>query len=677
MTGSVGVAYVSTQSYFAVVEYVAAGRYREVPGTPLFDEALSEANVGALLSGIDPIAGQVELGGFLYNTLVHVSPRESGKAYVRIDRDGLPVALPEQDIELNTAETEAYIDRVADSVSFTDAITPDVATSVDSWFVKPAFEILQADSRRSSTANYLSWSTLKTHSRVVVLGPPGAGKTSCLRRLVVEARNEFSETGTPQTIPIYIQLRELSSQTFDFDILGRVLRSQNAPTVAAALKSERASTHILLIIDGLDEVHNSFMKSVLSGIHQICRLSRNVRVVVSCRESVYERELDDFTHVRIKPFDNSRIEEWSYQYLCRRKSSREFRRFVHSIEEQPDLQEVVRNPLLLSVAASLFARATILPRDRGALMRKFLITLIEDWDARRGIDRRESGDLSVRRLLDLLARLCFRLVQEGKSSFTEKDFKEVAHEIAIKDDALSEGLALLWKNGIVTQRSGEWLFENRLTQDYLAARYLVDLTASAEPFLVDYLRSSPRKRMWLLSCTLTSDAGNLLCLALQSDQVPRLERASLVADALSHDVMAERTVIRQCVDLIVGVLEDNLMPLQLRHHPSLVLPGASELGDRLPALSESKRVLWYLCAVYDKSTFDDSLSRGVRNLLRLVYSMREAVSRTMLEERLLTSTVAAVRTIAGLFNMEGEFCESAITVCGSNALLVEVTESSN
>jgi len=204
--------------------------------------------------------------------------------------------------------------------------------------------------------------------RLVILGAPGSGKTTLLQALASGAsRHQWVEYN--DLVPILIFLRSYARQSTTVDLhnwlTGTVLPEHGMRNAQSLLKSLLSEGKILLLLDGLDEASEENQANV---IEQIIKFLDNwdknnrCRVIITCREQNFDLLPDSslFRHLNFREyrFSNMRDSEVEAMIQSRltdfiepQKSPEEFLKAIYA---KPNITELHRNPLLLTLSIGLY-----------------------------------------------------------------------------------------------------------------------------------------------------------------------------------------------------------------------------------------------------------------------------------------------------------------------------------
>lgn len=256
--------------------------------------------------------------------------------------------------------------------------------------------------------------------RLVILGDPGAGKSSLLRYLTVRwAGTTEPAVRDTQPIPLVIDLGAYGRWRCD----GRkdfVRFLEEAPVwhdwpgglLARLLDQPR---RVVLLLDGLDEVFETPKREeVVNDIARFSSQYAGVPVVVTSRVVGYQpQRLRDaeFRHFMLQDLDPAQVEgfvtrwhEVTFDDPAQAAPKRD--RLQKAVRESKSIALLAGNPLLLTMMAIL-NRNQELPRDRADLYAQASRVLLHQWDTERAlVDFPDmSTAIGLREKTDLLRRI--------------------------------------------------------------------------------------------------------------------------------------------------------------------------------------------------------------------------------------------------------------------------------
>jgi hypothetical protein len=241
----------------------------------------------------------------------------------------------------------------------------------------------------------------KSFDRMVILGDPGAGKSTVSTIIGVEATDE------DDALPFIITLRSVDAPKFSLpELLATMLKShyQIANVSPDSLEEVLHERRTLLIFDGLDEILvNAQRVEFTRTIESIAGTYAFARIVVTCRRVGYPiAKLDGtlFSAYQIGHFSDTQIARYARKWFDLQEqwqgwSPKEF--VSEFLRSSRGMLDVVRNPLLLAFVCVLYRGRRAIPRSRYSLYKKCVELLLGEWDQARGIidEAPDSDDLQT------------------------------------------------------------------------------------------------------------------------------------------------------------------------------------------------------------------------------------------------------------------------------------------
>jgi predicted NACHT family NTPase len=299
----------------------------------------------------------------------------------------------------------------------------------------------------------------------VLLGDPGAGKSTLARFLVLTLAGGSAATALPGLdgrLPLLVELRvfaDLRGECPTFlDFLHRMHEREGLGLPRDLLEWYLAEDgRALVVFDGLDELFDPKVReAVAREIGGFAAHFPRVRVVVTSRVIGYRRPVLDnegFAHFTVQDLDTDQIgtfvQRWYGVALRDRPAEAAARRdrLMRAVADSPSIRELAGNPLLLTILA-IIGRRRELPRERRKVYEHAATVLVEQWDPTRHLH-----DASVR--VDYV---------------TPDDRRQMLRRVAARMQAGRSGLA---GNHI----RGEELVEE--LAGYLTGRYQLEPVAAA------------------------------------------------------------------------------------------------------------------------------------------------------------------------------------------------------
>ncbi|MGW4159309.1 HEAT repeat domain-containing protein [Streptomyces sp. NPDC004788] len=273
------------------------------------------------------------------------------------------------------------------------------------------------------------------HDRLVVLGHPGAGKSTLARYLALALTAPEPQPGLEPLhgrLPLIVELREYAQAEWRERSFEDYLEHQYAtetlglPRELLLPRLEGDHGGVLVVFDGLDELFETGVRdTVTRRIAGFAARYPRARLVVTSRSLGYQRAVLDgagFADFMLQDLDRDQIrvftERW-FALACPEDAAQARKltdRVLTAVDGSASVRELAGNPLILTILA-IIGRRRELPRDRRAVYEHAVAVLVEHWDPSRYLkDRRVEEHLPYlgpEDKLELL-RLIARRMQEGQ-----------------------------------------------------------------------------------------------------------------------------------------------------------------------------------------------------------------------------------------------------------------------
>lgn len=359
---------------------------------------------------------------------------------------------------------------------------------------------------------------LAKHDGLVILGDPGAGKTTFLKYLALcLALGESAVPGLVATLgarlPILVPLSAYANALAEADValddfLGDYYRKQGVHLpVAALLATALANGQALLMLDGLDEVqaleHRTLVVERVEQFFAYHRQQGNKFLLTS--RIVGYREVrpvvDGLAECTLVDFDDEEIADfvtkWAHALeravkgentVAQQEAESEKAELLFAVAHSQGVRQLAANPLLLTILALMKRQGVALPERRVQLYDRYIETLLRHWNLARGLDRRTSRDLDVVETTRVLAPLALWMHQNspGVGLVKREDLRRQLEQIyrergepqperaaqRLLQDARDHASLLLERG------AGQYGFIHLTFQEYLAAVAIAQLGQS-------------------------------------------------------------------------------------------------------------------------------------------------------------------------------------------------------
>ncbi|MEG4056836.1 MULTISPECIES: NACHT domain-containing protein [unclassified Microcoleus] len=237
---------------------------------------------------------------------------------------------------------------------------------------------------------------VKSHSKLMVLGKPGSGKTTFLKHIAIQCDRAKFEA---HKIPIFISLKNFAEIT-NFDLLEYISDEFASCGVEARSQTEFALSQGrgLILLDGLDEVPESDSDAVVRQIRQFVQKYYNNQFIITCRiaASKYRFHEAGFTCVEVADFNNKQIAAFACNWFVAFSQNMETGKALASqfceqlkMKKNQQIRELAVTPILLNLTCLVFQSKADFPSNRAKLYEEGLEIMLRKWDESRGIQRDE------------------------------------------------------------------------------------------------------------------------------------------------------------------------------------------------------------------------------------------------------------------------------------------------
>ena len=302
---------------------------------------------------------------------------------------------------------------------------------------------------------------LAAHRELTLLGKPGGGKSTFGAHVLLALAQawqghgaELDHLGETWTLgpllPIRVVLRRFAEQLPSGDqparagdlwrFIGRDLDASGyglSPDTMQYVQRIARHTGALILLDGLDECGSSAARErVLNAVKEIMRTAGpRCRFLLTARPYAWPGGPDPERGVyALADLNDDQIEQFIrgwYQALVTRRwlSPGEGERKMADLldaRQRPDLAPLARNPLLLTLMATLHANRGRLPDDRADLYNESVDLLMLRWNRQIGADKALLDELAIPTLKlsdlrEVLEELAFKVHEESAARQGDAD----------------------------------------------------------------------------------------------------------------------------------------------------------------------------------------------------------------------------------------------------------------
>jgi predicted NACHT family NTPase len=385
---------------------------------------------------------------------------------------------------------------------------------------------------------------VRNHSKLMILGKPGAGKTTFLKFLAMSCINGNLFT---DRVPVFVTLKDFADAENVSNLLSFISRQAEQFGIAETTQVNRGffdslfnrdanaietllrMGKMLVLLDGLDEIREKDDERVLREIKEFAQRYSQSQIVVTCRIAAKQYIFEQFTEVEVADFDEQQIATFARNWF--RKKEIKAEDFLAEIEKNNRVQELATSPLLLTLLCLAFEESGSFPANRAELYKEGLDALLRKWDSKRGI-RRDSvyKDLSVQKKEDMLSQIALTTFEKGDYFVKQRHLEDYIcdyirntanaktndEELHLDSEAVLKSIEA--QHGLFVERArGIYSFSHLTFHEYFAARQIVVSTSpskldAALQNLVTHINDKRWREVILLSVGMAREADDLLLL---------------------------------------------------------------------------------------------------------------------------------------------------------------------
>jgi hypothetical protein len=336
---------------------------------------------------------------------------------------------------------------------------------------------------------------------LMVLGAPGAGKSTFLRRVGLEVLKVGVDAAAQfahHCIPVFLELKNFKAKTVDIkQAILLELGMLGAPVPEAGVTKALEEGKFLVLLDGLDEVPKANLDAVMEAIQNFVTEYDKNRFIASCRIAAYRSSssFQQFKDIELAEFDDEQmhqfISNWFRSELDIKNQTSDKCWSLLNLESHKAAKELGHTPLLLTFLCLVYDWTQGFPSKPAELYRRALDILLEEWAAEKRIQQEVVYEgLSTELEKIMLAEIAYGGFVQDQLFFRRQDLvAQIKAFLADTDDKpkLLDGKkvldAIATDQGVLVERAAAvYSFSHLTIQEYLTAQYI-----SQDPQLVENL----------------------------------------------------------------------------------------------------------------------------------------------------------------------------------------------
>jgi hypothetical protein len=353
-----------------------------------------------------------------------------------------------------------------------EPITPDTDPGgIQDFFAHVLSETINFDSPEKAFEYFIERSPL------VITGSAGSGKSTWSKWLQKQSLS-LNWTG----ISVRVELRGLRGNP---PSLHELIREAAGKHIAEEVTVERIgcwldNKQVLFILDGFDEIRPSERDEIYQWIIDLHLAARGCPFVLTSRlltSDHLERFKNSWVRCEISPFDKPRIVDYIQRWYASTPLLSDGNRDINaeglasSWRNDPTIEPLTENPLLLSTLLMVHHLDGELPTGRSKLYERYVEGMLGLWDSRRDVSS-SSITLSLIQKKQIIREFAIKLFFEQKDQLDEADtlawLESLLAEMNISLEA-SEVLDFLRERSGLIVGPGIYSFSHKTISEYLVA----------------------------------------------------------------------------------------------------------------------------------------------------------------------------------------------------------------
>jgi predicted NACHT family NTPase len=364
---------------------------------------------------------------------------------------------------------------------------------------------------------------VKRHDKLMILGKPGAGKTTFLKWLALQCNVGNIHQNR---VPLFVTLKEFAEtegQPNLLSFIGKQLAECGVENGEVAGAKVLQAGRSIVLLDGLDEVKAQDHDRVLTTIRQTAEKFDASQFVITCRIAAKEYIFEQFTEVEVADFDDEQIADFTHKWF-QSKDPIKAEEFPKELKANPGLKELATNPLLLTLLCFVFEKRAGFPGSRAELYEEGLDVLLKTWDANRNIKREEVyKQLSLQRKEDLLSQVAYNAFECSdyffKQGFVEEQIRDYIRNLpnasndseTLQLDSKAVLNSIAAQHGLLVERArGIYSFSHLTFQEYFTARWFKEKADADFSALISHVTDKQWREVFLLTVGMLKSVDKLV-----------------------------------------------------------------------------------------------------------------------------------------------------------------------
>ncbi|MFQ4139302.1 NACHT domain-containing protein [Nodosilinea sp. PGN35] len=356
---------------------------------------------------------------------------------------------------------------------------------------------------------------------LMVLGGPGVGKSTFLRKVGLEALKSLNPRIFPpppppslptlsqatlgnqsvawsgvsitsyrhRRIPVMLELRQFDRPDRSIKAaIAKELDNCGFPAAEELTKLFLGNGKLLVLLDGLDEVPSTNLNHAITEIENLVDRYSDNRYIASCRVAAYTfGGFKRFKDVAMAAFEDGQIQQFIRNWFQKERDIE-----INTAKRCWALlnrrgyraaKELAQTPLLLTLLCVVYDEYQDFPKKRHDLYGEALDVLLRKWASEKRIQRNPIyRELSTKLELDMLAEIAYTSFVDDQLFFSKGRLIHQIREFLMENlnapnhlDAETVLKEIEIQQGILVERARDaYSFSHLTFQEYLTAKFIMD-----------------------------------------------------------------------------------------------------------------------------------------------------------------------------------------------------------
>ena len=375
---------------------------------------------------------------------------------------------------------------------------------------------------------------------LMVLGGPGVGKSTFLRKVGLEALEGEDGNFEHQGIPVFLELKRFTEDPVDIEAwITDEFKICGYPYPEQWAESKLKAGELLILFDGLDEAPKPNVNNIINKITDFVHQYSQNRFIVSCREGAYSGGFTDFAKVEMADFDDAQIQAYINNWFAsaanrKMKTAQQCWEALNASDHQAT-KALAQNPLSLALLCAVYEDSQDFPSNQAILYEKIIGIFLKKWTAEKHVSRDPSMSpyLAIPTVKELLSEIAAENFKADRLVFSEDELIDQIQEFYRRRTDISSGFdatdildAILVDPGLFVPRAnGIYSFFHLTFQEYLTANHFIK-TQLIRDLVYNHLDDDRYREIFLFTAGLMSKADTLL-LAMEAETIEDIDTPEL------------------------------------------------------------------------------------------------------------------------------------------------------